>query len=324
MSAAKRALITGIAGQDGSYLAELLLEHGYEVHGLVRRPLDERFDNIEHIRAEIELLVGDIRDRDVVESAIERIRPDELYHLASPSFVPDLWDRPADALEAIAGATALVLQTVRLRSPQTRVLIASSRELFGDAPESPQRETTPYLPTNPYGIAKLSGHLLCGTLREHDGMHACSAIFYNHDSPRRPERFVTRKVTRAAAAIKLGLEHELVLGDLDAVRDWCSAGDAVRAAWMALTHETAGDYVIASGTGRTIHELVRCAFDYVGIDPEGHLRVDRSFVRPRERFPPVGDPSRIRETLGWEARMSFEDLIAEMVEADLRRLRDAA
>ena len=316
----RRALITGIAGQDGSYLAELLLERDYEVHGIVRRPLSEPLENIDHLRDRLELIVGDVRDPTVLRAALDRARAEEIYHLASPTFVPDLWERPSDALAAIAEATALLLQIVRAQLPSARVLVASSREIFGDAGESPQRETSPCRPTNPYGISKLAGHLLCGAMREHYGLHVCSAILYNHESPRRPEQFVTRKVTRAAAAIKLGLERELVLGDLDVVRDWSFAGDAMLAGWMMLAHDEPSDYVVASGKGRTVGELVRCAFGCVALDPDAYLRVDQRLVRSYEPTDQVGDASKARRTLGWTPQMSFEDLIASMVEADLRRL----
>jgi GDPmannose 4,6-dehydratase len=321
MTEPRRALITGIAGQDGSYLAELLLARGYAVYGIVRHPLSERFPNIEHVRDRLNLLVGDVMDPQTVRTAIQDARPDEIYHLASPNFVPDLWRDPGDALVAIAGSTASLLQIVRDELPAARVLIASSREIFGDAGESPQRETSPFRPTNPYGIAKLAGHLLCDAMRAYDGLHVCSAILYNHESPRRPERFVSRKVTRGAAAIKLGLEDSLVLGDLDAVRDWCFAGDAMLGAWMMLSHPEPDDYVVASGQARTVGELVECAFSYLRLDPDRYIRVDQALIRGPERTVFVGDPGKAQRTLGWTPQMSFEELIASMVESDLRQLR---
>ena len=324
MREARRALITGIAGQDGSYLAELLLARRYAVYGIVRRPLTERLPNIEHIRDRLGLVVGDVTDPQTLRAAIHETRPDEIYHLASPNFVPDLWKDPADAVTAIAGTTASLLGIVREDIPDARVMIASSREIFGDAGESPQRETSPCRPSNPYGIAKLAGHLLCGALREHDGLHVCSAILYNHESPRRPERFVTRKVTRGAAAIKLGLEDSLVLGDLDAVRDWCFAGDAMLGAWMMLAHPKPDDYVIASGQARTVGELVACAFGCVGLDPDDYVRVDQTFVRAAERTIFVGDPAKAQSILRWTPQTSFEEMIASMVETDLRLLRVGA
>jgi GDPmannose 4,6-dehydratase len=315
-----RALITGISGQDGSYLAELLLEKSYDVYGVVRRPLSERLPNIEHLRDRLKLIVGDIRDPDAVGGALETARPDEVYHLAGPSFVPDLWARPSEALDAIATPTARLLELVRDRHPAARVMVASSREIFGDAGETPQRESSPWRPTTPYGIAKLAGFTLARALREHDDLHVCSAILYNHESPRRPDHFVSRKVTRSAAAIKLGLQERLILGSMDAVRDWSFAGDAMRAAWMMLDHQQADDYVIASGRGRTVRDMVQCAFACVELDPGDYVEVDEHLIRSSEATPQIGDPAKARDVLGWEATMSFEALIASMVEADLREL----
>lgn len=318
--ARRRALITGISGQDGSYLAEQLLESGYEVHGLTRRPPTEPLPNIEHLRDSLQLSAGDVRNPADLEAALDRCRPDEIYHLASPSFVPELWERPTETIDAVAGATARLLELVRERVPDARVMLAGSREMFGDSGESPQRETSPCRPGNPYGIAKLAGFLLAKALRERDGLFVCSAILYNHESPRRPERFVTRKVTRAAAAIKLGLERELVLGDLDAVRDWCFAGDAMRAARLMLAHPEPGDYVVASGRARTVGDLVRSAFGSAGLDCDEYVRVDPRLVRPAEATVQVGDATKARRVLGWEAEMAFGELIASMVDADLRAL----
>jgi GDPmannose 4,6-dehydratase len=318
--AGRRALITGISGQDGSYLAEQLLEAGYEVHGLTRRPPTEPLPNIEHLRDSLQLSAGDVRNPADLEAAVDRSRPDEIYHLASPSFVPELWERPTETFDGVAGATARLLELVRERRPETRVMLAGSREMFGDSGESPQRETSPCRPDNPYGIAKLAGFLLAKALRERDGLFVCSAILYNHESPRRPERFVTRKVTRAAAAIKLGLERELVLGDLGAVRDWCFAGDAMGAARRMLAHPEPGDYVVASGRARTVRDLVQSAFWSVGLDCDQYVRVDPRLVRPAEATVQVGDPTKARDVLGWEAEMGFEELIASMVDADLHAL----
>lgn len=319
----RRALITGVSGQDGSYLAELLLEEGYDVCGVVRRPLDERLGNIEHLRHDLKLIAVDVRDAEALGGALATAQPHEIYHLASPSFVPDLWARPSEALEAIAKPTSQLLELVRDRHPSARVMVASSREIFGDSGETPQRETSPLRPTTPYGVGKLAGFLLARILREHNGLHVCSAILYNHESPRRPERFVSRKVTRGAAAIKLGLQDRLVLGSLDAVRDWSFAGDAMRAAHLMLGHDVPDDYVIASGRGRTVGDMVKCAFDCVGLDPDQYLEVDEQLVRTSEATPQIGDPSKAQAVLGWEARMSFEDLIASMVQTDLRQLAAA-
>jgi GDPmannose 4,6-dehydratase len=298
----------------------LLLDRGYEIYGIVRRPLSERFENIEHLRDRLRLVVADVRDADGLAGAIEAAGPDEIYHLAGPSFVPELWARPTEALEAIATPTAQLLELVRDRHPSARVMVASSREIFGDAGETPQRETSPWRPSTPYGIAKLAGFMLARALREHDGLHVCSAILYNHESPRRDERFVSRKVTRSAAAIKLGLRDRLVLGSLDAVRDWSFAGDAMQAAWMMLAHETPDDYVIASGRGRTVRDMVECAFASVDLDPYQYLEVDGQLVRTSEATPQIGEPTKAHQVLGWQAKMSFEELIGAMVEADLREL----
>jgi GDPmannose 4,6-dehydratase len=315
-----RALITGITGQDGSYLAELLLADGYEVTGLIRQDPAETLPNVEHLRGEVELVRGDLAAPETIAAAIIATQPAEIYHLAAPSFVPDSWRAPAQTFTAIAGATASVLSAARDTGLGARVFVATSSEMFGRAPFSPQDEETPLRPTSPYGIAKLAAHLLVGVIRARDGLHVSSGITYNHESPRRPDRFVSRKVTRAAAAISLGLEHEVVLGNLDAVRDWCFAGDVMRGARAMIGHPEPGDYVLASGVGRTVRELVNAAFAYVDLDPDEHVRIDPALVRPAEDVPLVGDPSRAREVLGWEPETSFEDMIGAMVEADLREL----
>jgi GDPmannose 4,6-dehydratase len=310
----RRALITGVTGQDGTYLAELLLGSGYEVIGTVRDPAEPVPEGVSAVSA-------DLLDPPTLRAALEGARPHELYHLAAPSYVPDSWEDPTDTMAAIAGATATLLAAVREVDPQTRVWVSTSSEVFGDAGESPQTERSPMRPRSPYGVAKLAAHGLVGAMRERFGLFACSGITYNHESPRRPEHFVTRKVTRAAAAIKLGLERELALGDLDAVRDWSHAADVMRAAWLALQAHAPDDYVIASGFGRTVRDLVRAAFAAVDLEWEPHVRVDPALVRPREPVALIGDPSRARERLGWTPERSFEQLVAEMVEADLAALR---
>jgi GDPmannose 4,6-dehydratase len=317
---APRAVITGVTGQDGSYLAELLLADGMEVTGVIRRDPSDTLPLIEHLRGEIDLVQADLGEPQTLARAIAGARPDEVYHLAAPTFVPDSWKHPAETFAEIAGATATVLTAARDAGLGARVFVATSSEIFGNAPSSPQSEETPLRPTSPYGVAKLAAHLLAGALRERDGMHVCSGITYNHESPRRPERFVSRKVTRAAAAISLGLEQELVLGNLDTVRDWCFAGDVMRGARAMVRHSEPGDYVLASGVGRTVRELVDVAFACVDLDAEQYVRVDRALVRPAEEVPLVGDPSRAREVLGWEPDTSFEQLIGAMVESDLREL----
>lgn len=302
-----RALITGVTGQDGSYLAELLLTRGYEVTALVRDPGKPMPTGVTPV-------AGDLLAPETLTRAVREVAPDELYHLAAPTFVPDSWERPAETLQAIAGATATLLAAVE---PSTRVWVATSSEIFGDAGESPQTERSPMRPRTPYGVAKLAAHGLVGALRERRGLFACSGITYNHESPRRPEHFLPRKVTRGAAAIKLGLQSELVLGDLDAVRDWSHAADVVHAAHLALQADAPGDYVIASGVGRTVRELVATAFAVLDLDWEAHVRIDASFVRAPEPTVLVGDPTRARTALGWLPEHSFEDLIGEMVRAEL-------
>ena len=306
----RRALITGITGQDGWYLAELLLARDYEVIGMVRRREAVVPDGVSTVR-------GDLLDPPTLRAALEATRPHELYHLAAPTFVPDSWDDPGETLSAIGGATATLLAAARAVDASTRVWVSTSSEIFGDAGESPQTERSPMRPRSPYGVAKLAAHGLVGTMRERFGLFACSGITYNHESPRRSEQFLSRKVARGAAAIKLGLEHELVLGDLDAVRDWSHAVDVVEAARLALQHDEPADYVVASGIGRSVRDFVAAAFGAAGLDWREHVRVDQSLVRAPEPVVLVGDPSRARRQLGWHPQRSFEDLVAEMVEADL-------
>ncbi|MEN3282312.1 MAG: GDPmannose 4,6-dehydratase [Solirubrobacteraceae bacterium] len=309
----RRALITGITGQDGWYLADLLLDRDYEVIGMVRA-------TDAPLRSGIATVTGDLLDPRTLREAVETTLPHELYHLAAPTFVPSSWDDPTETLAAIAGATAALLAAVRAVDASMRVWVSTSSEIFGDAGESPQNERTPTRPRSPYGVAKLAAHGLVGTLRARFGLFACSGITYNHESPRRPEQFLSRKVTRGAAAIKLGLEQDLVLGDLDAVRDWLHAADVMHAAWLALQAREPDDYVIASGVGRTVRDFVAAAFAAVGLDWEAYVRIDPELVRPPEPIPLVGDPSRARERLGWEPERSFDDLVAEMVRADLAAL----
>jgi GDPmannose 4,6-dehydratase len=320
----KRALITGITGQDGSFLAELLLEKGYDVTGLVRGGADRELGCSEHLRERVASLPGDLLDAKSLREAVEQAQPDELYHLASPSFIPASWERPAEALRAIAGSTAVLLETVRDSDAHTRVWVAASGAMYGDALESPQSESTPCRPTTPYAIAKLASHQLVGAMRGYDDLFACSGIMFNHESERRPERFVTRTITRAAAQIKLGLAEEVTLGALDAVRDWSFAGDVMHGAWLTLQQEQPDDYVLASGVGRTVAELAETAFGCVDLEAERYVRVDPRLVRAPEKTASVGDPSRARERLGWKPQVSFEQLVARMVEADLRELQAVA
>jgi GDPmannose 4,6-dehydratase len=320
---ASTALITGLTGQDGSFLAELLLEKGYGVTGLLRGAPERPLGSSEHLRGQVELVWGDLLEPATVRLAIEKVEPAEIYHLAAPSFVPASWLQPGETISAIAGSAAAVLSVVRELGQGTRVFVAASGAIFGDAGESPQREDTPCRPTTPYAVAKLAAHQLVGALRAHDGLHASSGIVFNHESERRPERFVTRRITRGAAAIALGLQRELTLGSLDAVRDWSFAGDVMRGAWLMLQQEEPGDYILASGVPRTVAELAQTAFACVELDAERYVRVDQSLVRTAESTPSVGDPGKARRHLGWLPEVSFEALVERMVRADLRALEAA-
>ena len=314
-------MVTGITGQDGSFLAELLLERGYRVAGMIRRRADTTLGSSEHLRGRIDVVEGDLLEFESLRHVVATVRPDELYHLAAPSFVPDSWRRPAETFTAIAGATAALLETVRDRSEQTRVFVAVSAAMFGAASESPQRENTPCRPETPYATAKLAAHQLAGHLRVHDGVFVCSGILYNHESERRPESFASRKLARAAAAIKLGLAREVALGDLTAVRDWSFAGDIMQGAWLALQQDRPDDYILASGIGRTVAEMADVAFGYLGLDARNYIRVDDTLVRGPEATLRVGDSSRARDRLGWQPTLTFEQLVHRMVDADIRALR---
>jgi GDPmannose 4,6-dehydratase len=320
---ARCALLTGLTGQDGSFLAELLLERGYSVTGLVRGGEARSLGQAEHLRGDVQVLDCDLLDREGLVAAVARLRPDELYHLGSPSFVPDSWKRPYESVTAIVGSTAALLEAVRDRSPRTRVFVAGSGAMFGAAPVSPQDELTPCAPESPYAIAKLAAHRLVGAMRSHSSLWACSGILFNHESERRPAEFVTRTVARAAAGVKLGIAREVRLGSLDAVRDWSFAGDTVRGAWSMLQQERPEDYVLASGVGRTVRELARTAFAHAGLRAEDWIRVDPELARAPEPTPSVGDPSKARERLGWEPTVSFEQLVGRMVDAELAALAGA-
>jgi len=326
--AGRRALITGISGQDGSYVAELLLREGYEVHGTVRPGnADGSTPGAVAAAGEITVHEADLLQPQTLRAAVAAARPDEIYHLAAPTFVPASWEDPTESVSAVAGGTGTLLACVRERAQagdEVRMFVAASSEVFGDAGVSPQSEDAPMRPRSPYGVAKLAALGLVRTMRERHGLHVSAGILFNHESPRRPVHFLPRKVTRGAAAIALGLEDELVLGDLAAVRDWCHAADVARAAWLMLQQDAPGDYVIASGVGRTVGDLVDAAFAAAGVSPEGRIRVDPAFVRPPEATPPVGDPSRARQDLTWGADISFESMITEMVAADLAALRPSA
>jgi GDPmannose 4,6-dehydratase len=316
----RTALITGLTGQDGSFLAELLLEKGYAVTGLVRGEAGESLGASEHLRGRVGLAYGDLLHQYTLRAAVASFGAGEIYHLAAPSFVPASWELPAETIAAIAGSTAAILEAVRDLDAGARVFVASSGAIFGDAPESPQREDTPFRPTNPYAVAKLAAHELAAAVRAHDGVHVSSGITFNHESERRPEQFVTRRISRGVAEIALGRRSELTLGSLDAVRDWSFAGDIVEAAWLMLQQERADDYVLASGVGHTVAQLAETAFAVLDLDAERYLRVDESLERAPEPTPSVGDPTKARELLGWRARLSFEQLVERMVRADLRAL----
>jgi GDPmannose 4,6-dehydratase len=323
-AAARRALVTGLTGQDGSFLAELLLAEGYAVTGVVRGWPRATLGASEHLRGQVEAVPGELLDLASLRAAVEEVRPHELYHLAAPSFVPTSWERPAQTCAAIIDATATLLEAVREVDPAIHVWAASTGAIFGDARESPQSEGTPCRPENPYAIAKLAARELVGAMRAHDGMWVCSGILYNHESERRPERFVTRKLTRAAAAVELGLASEVEVGDLDAVRDWSFAGDIMRGAWLMLQQDEPRDLILASGESHTVAEWARAAFACVGRDAEDHVRVASELVRAPEPTPMVGDPSRARERLGWHPSIGFEQLVERMVRADLEALRATA
>ena len=316
----RRALITGITGQDGSYLAELLLDEGYQVFGMVRRASTESSERIAHLAGRVTLLQADLLDQFSLVGALEEARPTEVYNLAAQSFVPTSWRQPVLTAEFSGVGVTRMLEAIRMVDPSVRFYQASSSEMFGKVPEAPQNELTPFYPRSPYGVAKAYGHFITVNYRESYDLFAVSGILFNHESPRRGLEFVTRKITDGAARIKLGLADELRLGNLDAKRDWGFAGDYVRAMLMMLRHHEPTDYVVASGEEHSVRDLVELAFEHVGLDPERHVRVDPAFVRPTESDRLVGDASKARRELGWEPRVSFREMVEMMVDADLARL----
>jgi len=318
----KKALITGITGQDGSYLAEFLLNKDYEVFGLIRRTSTVNFERIKHIQDNIELLSGDLLDQNSLINAIKESNPDEIYNLASQSFVPTSWKQPVFTGEATALGVARVLEAIRAVNPKIKFYQASSSEMFGKVREVPQTEKTQFYPRSPYGVAKLYGHWITINYRESYNMFCCSGILFNHESFRRGLEFVTRKVTNAAAKIKLGLSNELRVGNLDAKRDWGFAGDYVRAMWLMLQQDKPDDYVISTGITHSVRDLVQIAFDYVNLNWKDYVIVDPKFVRPAEVEILLGDSTKALKKLGWAPETSFEELIKMMIDADLERIEN--
>jgi GDPmannose 4,6-dehydratase len=318
------ALITGITGQDGSYLAELLLEKGYRVVGMTRRSSTDVHERIEHLTDRIEIVSGDLLDQSSLTSILAAVRPSEIYNLAAQSFVPTSWTQPVLTGEFTALGVTRVLEAIRAVDKSMRFYQASSSEMFGKVQETPQREITPFYPRSPYGVAKVYGHWITVNYRESYDLFAVSGILFNHESKRRGKEFVTRKISDGVARIKLGLAKELRMGNLDAHRDWGFAGDYVRAMWMMLQQQSPEDFVIATGRAHSVRDFLRVAFGVVDLDYEKYVTIDPRFLRPAEVDHLIGDPSKAKRLLGWEPEMSFEQLVESMVRADLDRLRPLA
>lgn len=318
----KKALITGLTGQDGSYLAEFLLAQGYQVCGMVRRSSSSSFERISHFSNQIEVIPGDLLDQFSLIDAIEQTQPDEIYNLASQSYVPLSWTQPALTAEYTALGVSRLLEAIRRCKPSTRFYQASSSEVFGQPDESPQTERTAFRPRNPYGVAKAYAHWMTVNYRQKYDLYACCGITYTHESPRRGAEFVFRKITRGAVQIKLGLAKELRLGNLDARRDWCHAQDVVMAMWLMLQHESPDDYIIASGQTHSVRELVDCAFSYLGLDYQQYVSVDPTFYRPDEDVQLVGSIDKIKTQLNWQPKYSFQRLVESMVDHDLKTLNE--
>lgn len=319
---AKRALITGVTGQDGSYLAEFLLEKGYEVYGLVRRSSTETDSRIYHLRDKITLVQGDLLDQHSLDEAIREVQPDEVYNLAAQSFVPTSWNQPVLTGEFTAIGVTRILEAIHhYGKPGTRFYQASSSEMFGKVQAVPQKEDTPLYPRSPYGVAKVYGHYITINYRESYDMFAVSGILFNHESPRRGLEFVTRKITDGVAQIKLGLAKELRLGNLDAKRDWGFAGDYVKAMWLMLQQDKPDDYVVGTGETHTVREFCDIAFKRVGLNYEDYVKVDKKFWRPAEVDLLISDPSKAKKQLGWESETSFKQLVEMMVDNDIERLK---
>jgi GDPmannose 4,6-dehydratase len=316
-----RALITGITGQDGSYLADFLLDKGYEVYGLVRRSSLEKFDRVAHIADRLCFVEGDLTDQGSLDQAIQQIQPDELYNQAAQSFVPVSWNQPVLTGDVTGLGVLRVLESIRKHSPKTKLVQASSSEMFGKVQESPQSETTRFYPRSPYGVAKVFAHHITVNYRESYGIFACSSICFNHESPRRGSEFVTRKVTQHVARIKLGLADKLKMGNLEAKRDWGYAGDYIRAMWLMLQQPQPEDFVIATGETHSVQELLETAFSFAGLDWKKYVEIDPKLVRPAEVDCLCGDASKARKILGWRPEVNFQQLIKMMVESDLAALK---
>lgn len=316
-----RALITGVTGQDGSYLAEFLLEKGYEVHGMVRRASTENFERINHIKDRIKLVQADLFDQMSMLALIEEIRPNEVYNLAAQSFVPTSWSQPVLTGEFDALGVTKLLEAIRKVDTKIRFYQASSSEMFGKVQEVPQTEKTPFYPRSPYGVAKVYGHFITVNYRESYGIHASSGILFNHESPRRGLEFVTRKISHGVARIKSGLDDTLYLGNLDAKRDWGYAGDYVVAMWKMLQLEQPENFVISSNENHSVRQFCEIAFGHVGLDYQNYVKVDQRFVRPAEVDILLGDSTQARKKLGWEPKVSFRQLVEMMVDSDLARLQ---
>ena len=316
----KTALITGITGQDGAYLAQLLLDQGYEVHGMVRRSSSDRFDRIEPLIDDITLHQADLLDQLSIVRLIEATSPDEIYNLAAQSFVPTSFEQPLLTGEFTALGVTRMLEAIRQVNTRIRFYQASSSEMFGTVQETPQRETTPFWPRSPYGVAKVYGHWITVNYRESYDIFACSGILFNHESPLRGKQFVTRKISDAVARIKLGKQGKLSLGNLDAERDWGFAGDYVRAMWLMMQQDTPDDYVVSTGQRHTVRDFCRVAFDHVGLNWEDHVEIDPAFLRPADVNTLCGDFSKAHENLGWQPEVTFEQLVQMMVDTDLDRI----
>ncbi len=317
----KVAFITGITGQDGSYLAEFLLTKGYEVHGVARRVSVSTTERVDHLLGQVQIHAADLLDQGSLQLLIEKVQPTEVYNLAAQSFVASSWDQPVLTGEITALGVTRLLEAIRTISPKAKFYQASSSEMYGKVHETPQRETTVFHPRSPYGVAKVYGHYLTVNYRESYNMFACSGILFNHESPRRGLEFVTRKITDAVARIKLGMQDELRLGNLDAKRDWGFAGDYVRAMWLMLQQATPDDFVIGTGETHTVREFIEIAFDHAKVDWKKHVVIDPKFYRPAEVDILLADPTKAKAALGWEPKMSFHELVTTMVDSDMARMK---